>query len=521
MKGARGSLAAGRALPNTDAARRHAPSRRSGRVVGTPASRWVAATIFAVLAAHLVSCTDSATTNRPVAVNASAPAPALPRGDSQGSRLPEPGTPTTPPSPSVPCVILSEDLCRSGTAIALRPRPNTAERLVVAFNLPAKTTIRAPYSGVVEAEVDTLAASGRPYAISSVSDVCAAFSGRTGTTYHIRFASPVTLTFSGRSLAATSASPEVGRYGSADESEELGSTTTESSFPWQGLQGFNAFVEISRADSGGWWSYDESQLREVFPSAFSRPISRITSDIPRLVGGPIWVNPDATVGILGQRCENVSCLPVPTAERQALPVLGVTAPVWAAGQVVPCPGGAPPPGPVGSAQQDGSIAYNLTDVGLPLRVVAPPGWQLLAGSIERGTALLVPRERSATVLELGVIVASASTDRFPGVLTSEDVIAQLIRESGGAYERVAPSPQYDLPSGFDATALLRVKRSFNIAGADPGRFLNNWQGAEGSTLRIVVSKGRERTVIAYLEASDWSGADALLPYLSQVRVLPD
>lgn len=132
--------------------------------------------------------------------------------------------------------------------------------------------------------------------------------------------------------------------------------------------------------------------------------------------------------------------------------------------------------------------------------------------------MLVPRDRTGSVLELGAMLIFA--DRMTSVATAEEVIAQLILETHGAYERVVPSPRYDLPPGFDATALLRVTRNFNISGTEPGRVLNNWQGVAGSTLRVVVRKDRDRAVVAYLESADWSGAEVILPYLAQIRLLP-
>ena len=94
-------------------------------------------------------------------------------------------------------------------------------------------------------------------------------------------------------------------------------------------------------------------------------------------------------------------------------------------------------------------------------------------------------------------------------------------ETSGAYERVVPSAQYDLPPGFDATALLRVTRNFNISGTEPGRVLNNWQGVVGSTLRVVDRKDRDRALVAYLEAAEWSEAEMVLPYLGQIRLPPE
>lgn len=119
------------------------------------------------------------------------------------------------------------------------------------------------------------------------------------------------------------------------------------------------------------WCPDQGHVR--FRPAFTRPVRRVTSDIPALLGGPIWVNPDGTIEKLGKRCGNAPCLANPTAERAPMPVLGTDAQVWASGPNARCAGEAAPSAPTGVEMSDEGTAYDLQGIGLPLRVVARPG----------------------------------------------------------------------------------------------------------------------------------------------------
>ncbi|MEX2229750.1 MAG: hypothetical protein WEB13_08955 [Dehalococcoidia bacterium] len=163
---------------------------------------------------------------------------------------------------------------------------------------------------------------------------------------------------------------------------------------------------------------------------------------------------------------------------------------------------------------DGSTAYDLSARGLPVRFVVPPHWSLHTNS-PTGSAGATPNEQTTAVLELGVRLVDLGA--MPDLDSADSVLQRILSETAGAYEAVADAPPFDLPSGFEATALIRVRRTFQV-GDERGRVLANWTSSEGASLRVVVAKVGDAALIGYLESTDWPRAEAALPYLSAMAI---
>lgn len=165
--------------------------------------------------------------------------------------------------------------------------------------------------------------------------------------------------------------------------------------------------------------------------------------------------------------------------------------------------------------EDGSVIYDLTSRGLPVRFVPPPGWVLDTTRLASGLVTARPPEDAGGgFLEFGVKVSDLSA--APHLLTGPAVLQRLNVESAGAYEQ-PPQEPFRVPQGFHGSVLVRAVRSSEL-GAEP-LLLDHWRFREGSTLRLMVGIAGTHVVLAYVEASDWASAVEFLPWLQRVELV--
>jgi bifunctional DNase/RNase len=158
-----------------------------------------------------------------------------------------------------------------------------------------------------------------------------------------------------------------------------------------------------------------------------------------------------------------------------------------------------------------AFTHDLRQLGLPLLLTTPSGWRPWPepGPLEVN---LAPGE--STPGQLGITVTSK---RLAGA-TSQQVLERVLEESEGAFELAEESDTFQLPDGFDVTALVRTVRQFANAG-EPGKLLYHWLSLEGATTRWVIGQVEGNTIIVVLEALDWTQAGEVEQLLSRMRVV--
>ena len=158
-----------------------------------------------------------------------------------------------------------------------------------------------------------------------------------------------------------------------------------------------------------------------------------------------------------------------------------------------------------------AVTHDLRLLGLPLLLTTPAGWQPWPepGPLEVN---LSPGESAPG--QLGITVTSK---RLTGA-NSQQVLDRVSEDSEGAFELVEEETSFQLPAGFDATALVRTVKQFANA-AEPDKLLYHWLSLEGATTRWVIGQVEGNTIIVVLEALDWGQGREVEPLLSRMRVV--